>query len=450
MVSIEDIKLPPHNIDSEKWVLWSILLDNEVMYFMDSVQLKPEDFYQKEHQGIFEAIMTLWHKRKTIDVITLADELQKSNLLEQIWNQDYLYELASFVVTTAVAPEYAKIVKEKSILRAILKVTQQIAGDVYDQAEVTEILDKIEKRIFELTQVNTSEWLVHIRDILERRIEEYMAIIDDPTILDKWKVNAWFWSLDKLTWWFKPWELIILAARPSMGKTAFALNLATNAALKQKKTVAIFSLEMGSEQISDRITSLVSEVHLHKMHKWLMDQEDFGKMWEALEKFNECKIFIDDISWSWLAEMKSKLRKLKIEKGSLDLVIIDYLQLMAWSKVFAWNRVQEISEISRGLKEMARELKIPVIALSQLSRAVEWRPDKRPQLSDLRESWAIEQDADMVMMLYREEYYDVDTDKKWLADVFIRKNRNGPTWEIELTWTKEIMKFYDRAQEGNY
>jgi replicative DNA helicase len=448
MVTIEDLKLPPHNIEAEKGVISAVILDNEVIYILDGYSLQPEDFYLKEHQSIYRAIKNLWNEHRTIDVVTLSDELKKMWELENVWWMDYLYELTTFVITPSVAKEYWKIVKEKSVLRNILKTAQKIIWDVYEEKDINEILETIEKRIFDLTQVNLADSLRHIREILDQRAQSYVEIVDNPEILEKNKVMSNYKWLDEILGWFKPWELIILAARPSMWKTAFSLNLAVNAALRQNKSVAIFSLEMGSEQIVDRILSLVSEIPLYKLHKWQLDEEDFAKIWEAMEKLSEVNIYIDDRWGTTIPELKSKLRRLKIEKWQLDLVIIDYLQLMSWSNSkFAWNRVQEIAEISRWLKELARELKIPIIALSQLSRAVEQRPDKRPQLSDLRESWAIEQDADAVLMLYREDYYDPETDRKWIADIFVRKNRNWPVGETQLYFNKEIMKFYDIEKE---
>jgi len=332
----------------------------------------PEDFYHKQHQYIYTAMKKLWDEKKTIDVVTISDELKKMDILDDIWGIDYLYELSTSVLTPSVANEYARIVKEKSTLRNILKVSQKIIWDIYSEKDVSEILNEIEKKIFDLTQINFADSLVHIRDILNQRIEDFV----------------------------------------------------------------------------DRIISLISEIPLYKISKWILDEEDFAKLGQAMESISETDIYIDDKWWATIPELKSKLRRLKIEKWKLDLVIIDYLQLMSWvNSKFAWNRVQEIGEISRWLKELARELQIPIIALSQLSRAVEQRPDKRPQLADLRESWAIEQDADSVLMLYREDYYDPDTDRKWIADIFVRKNRNWPVWEVNLYFNREIMKFYDIANE---
>ncbi len=447
----KDLRLPPHNIDAEKWVIGSVLLDNEVMHNIEALALKPHDFYQPEHQAIYKAIQNLYHEHKRIDVITVSDELKKEWELEKVWGTDYINELAVFVVSPSLAYDYAKIVKEKSVLRRILKVSQDIIGQVYEEKDVREILDTIETKIFNLTQVDFFDSMRHIREILDMRADDYMKLAQDPDSLTKGKINTGFKTIDNFLWGFKPGELIVLAARPSMGKTSFALNVAANAAVKYKKSVAVFSLEMGSEQIADRILSLEAEVPLTKITKWELDDNDFEKIGAAMTKLGEADIHIDDRWWATVAEIRSKLRRLKIEKWRLDFVVVDYLQLMHSPNIkLAWNRVQEIGEISRGLKELARELNVPILALSQLSRAVESRADKKPQLSDLRESGAIEQDADTVLMLFREDYYDPDTERKGIADIFVRKNRNGPTGELALRFEKSIMKFFDLAPEEGF
>jgi len=448
MIKIEDINLPPHNIEAEKWVLCGALMDNDVIRMYDGDWLMWQDFYQREHWMIYQAIQELWMLRKTIDAVTVADQLTKNNEIDLIWGIDYLYELSTFLISTSPCGEYSKIVKDKSVLRNILKVSQKIIWDVYQQKDTSEILDDIEKKIFELTQQKIWDSMLKISDILKQRIETYMEIVDNPEKANEKKVMSWYTWLDGYLTWFKPWELIIVAARPSMWKTSFAINILTNVALKQNKSVALLTLEMQSESIVDRIISEVSGVPMFKISKWNLEEEDFANIWEAIEKLGETKIYIDD-KWAYtVPQLKSKLRKLKIEKGSLDLVIIDYLQLMHWV-AYGWstNKVQEISEISRWLKELSKELEVPIIALSQLSREVEKRVDKRPQLSDLRDSWAIEQDADAVIMLHREDYYDPDTDKKWSTDVCIRKNRNGAVWEVELHFEKETMKFTEKASK---
>ena len=446
---VTDYNLPPHNIEAEKWVISWALMDNETIWIFEGDGIVPKDFYQKEHGMIYEAISQLWNSKKTIDVVTVSDQLSINWNLESIWWIDYLYELSAFLISTSPCVEYSKIVKEKSLLRQVLKVCQQITWDAYEQKDTIEIFDSIEKRIFELTQNQVWDNILSIEEILKNRVEDYMEIVDHPEDFNANKVNSWYHQIDEMLTGFKPGELIILAARPSMWKTAFALNVLTNIALDQKKSVAMLSLEMSKESIVDRIMSEVSWVPMYKISKWNLDNADFAQMWEAMEKLSTANIFLDDKAWITVPVLKSKLRKLKIEKKQLDLVIIDYLQLMH-ATVFQWNRVQEISEISRWLKELAKELEVPILALSQLSRAVEQRVDKKPQLSDLRESGSIEQDADAVLMLHREEYYDPDTDRKWATDVCIRKNRNWAVWEIELHFEKEIMKFVETKKERKW
>ena len=447
MVSIDDLKLPPHNLEAEKALLSSIFIDNEVMYTAEWYGIKPEDFYAKEHQIIYDAMHNLFFSRKTIDPVTVSDFLTKKKELENIGWIQYLYDLSLYLPTASGASDYAKIVKEKSVLRQILKTAQKITGEVYEEKPVEEILENIEKSIMNLTQYQMHDSLAHIKDILAWRYEDYYKIAENPELLKEKVTLSGYHKLDHISGGFKPWELIILAARPAMGKTSFALNVAENVAVHQWKSVAIFSLEMGKEQIADRMISMASWIPMKQIATWDLQDDDFIKIWNSMEKLGSANIYIDDKWWATVQEIKSKLRKIKLEKGWLDLVIIDYLQLMTWSNRFAWNRVQEISEISRWLKEMARELEVPVIALSQLSRAVESRPDKRPQLSDLRESWAIEQDADMVLMLYREEYYDPETDRKHIADLFVRKNRNWPTGEVPLYFENSIMRFSNLSEE---
>lgn len=452
MVDIDAMRLPPHSSEAEKAVLSSVFIDNEVIYVLDGFSLNHLDFYLKEHQIIFEAMKDIWSSRKTIDVVTVADKIKKMWELDNIGWIEYLYEISAFIFTAANAQQHGKIVKEKSILRTILKSAQKMIWDVYAEKDFTDIIDSIEKKVFELTQYTSQDSMQHIKNILDERSTYFMEIVDNPWIVDQNKVLSKYNKIDEMLSGFKPWELIILAARPSMWKTAFALNLALNWAVSQKKSIAIFSLEMGSDQIVDRILSSVSSIPMFKITKWLLDDQDFMSIWDAMEKLGDTNIYIDDKWWASVNELKSKLRKLIIEKWWIDMVIIDYLQLMNWWWRFAWNRVQEITEISRWLKELARELKLPIIALSQMSRWVEARPDKRPQLSDLRDSWAIEQDADAVMMLYRDDYYDAETDKKdknWnpYTEVFIRKNRNWPTWDAELVFKKDSMIFFDITNE---
>lgn len=440
-MDISDIKLPPHNTEAEKGVLCCIFLDNDSMYLLDSMQISPADFYQKEHNYIFEAITQLRNNKRTIDVITVWDQLTKNGNLDIIWGTDYLYDISLYLITPSVCSEYGKIVKEKSILRSVLKVSQSIIGDVYSEKDTPTIIESIEKNIFSLIQYNQWDSLKHISELLNMRVEELMYIADHPDEIERSKTMSGYPSLDKITSWFKPGELIILAARPSMGKTAFSLNLLLNAAIGQNKSVAFFSLEMSSQSIIDRMLSTETGIAMGNIQKGLLWDDDYTKIGESIAKLSEFNIYIDDES-NTLPVIKSKLRKIVVEKGKMDLVVIDYLGLINTSGMrYAGNRVQEVGELSRSLKEIAKEMKCPIIALSQLSRENEKRPDKKPILSDLRDSGSIEQDADLVIFLYRDEYYDPDTDRKGITDILVRKNRNGEVWDVELRFIGSKMKF---------
>lgn len=441
-MDLTDIKLPPHNIEAEKGIISSILMDNESMYILDDASLVADDFYQKEHVYIIQSILELWADKKNIDIITISDRLKKDNNLDLIGWVDYLYDLSLFVTTPTICGEYVKIVKEKSILRQILKTCQIIIWEVYSEKDTGGIIESIEQKIFDLSQYNQWDSLKHIKDVLDKRVSDYMDIVDNPDIINEGKTLSEYGDLDNITWWFKPWELIILAARPSMGKTAFSLNLTINAALGQKKSIAVFSLEMSTEQITDRMVSLVSGISMSHITKGILGSTDYEHIWDAVAKLSETNIYVDEES-NTIPVIKSKLRKLAVEKGKVDLVVIDYMQLInSTGMKYAGNRVQEISEISRALKELAKELKCPIITLSQLSRENEKRMDKKPILSDLRDSGSIEQDADLVMFLYRDEYYyPEDIDNRGKCDVLVRKNRNGMVWDIVLKFVWEKMKF---------
>lgn len=442
-MDISDIKLPPHNTDAEKWVLSCVFLDNDSMYLLDGLGIVPTDFYQKEHISIYEAMLQLRNSKKTIDVVTLSDQLIKNGTLEIIWGTDYLYDISLYLITPSVCSEYGRIIKEKSVLRSILKVSQTIIGDVYSEKDTPAIIEAIEKQIFSLVQYNQGDSLKHISELLGTRVEELMYMADHPEEMEGNKTLSGYNSLDKITGGFKAGEIIILAARPSMGKTAFSLNLLLNAALGQKKSIAFFSLEMSSQSIVDRLLSTETGIPMTNITKGLLSDDDYASIGESIAKLSEYDIYIDEES-NTLPVIKSKLRKIVIEKGKVDMVIIDYMQLInTVGMKYAGNRVQEVSEISRTLKEMAKELKCPIIALSQLSRENEKRPDKQPILSDLRDSGSIEQDADLVVFLYRDEYYDPDTDKKGITDVLVRKNRNGEVGNAELRFIASRMKFED-------
>jgi len=433
------LKVPPYSLEAEQSVLWSLLIDKDWFIIISDI-LTHEDFYDDSNSMIYEVMFNLYKQNKPIDLITVREKLDDKKLLEKIWGMSYLAELTEIVPTTSNIFEYAQIVKNKSVLRRLIRTWNDIISYGYDEDKpLNELLEKSEKSLFSVTQTFIRNKLVHINEILTARYEEFAAIHEDPDLIKKHRLQTQFSSLDNKIWWLKWWDMVILAARPSMWKTAFALNLAQNIWFNHKN-VAVFSLEMSKEQLTDRMIASAMWINSWKLAKWELEDEEFAKIWEAMEKLSNANIYIDDSAWWNLIDLKSKCRRLKMESG-LDLIIIDYLQLMSnWNSL---NRVQEVSEISRGIKALARELDVPIIALSQLSRSLESRPDKRPIMSDLRESGSIEQDADIIMMLYREEYYDEFTDRKWITDVIIRKNRNGPIWNIELMFEKNNQKFLE-------
>lgn len=439
------LKVPPHSIEAEQSVIGSIMIDKDCFITIWDM-LNPSDFYSDVNSTIFDIIYELYRLNKPIDLITVKEKLDNKKLLDKIWWITYLTELTEIVPTTWNIFEYAQIVKNKSILRNLLKCWNEIIWYWYDEDKsINELLEKTEKSIFSVTQVFIKNKLIHINEILSQRYEEFAEIHENPESIKQHRLQLWFKDLDHKTWWIKWWDLVIVAARPAMWKTAFALNIAQNVWLN-RKNVAIFSLEMSKEQLTDRMIASAMQIDSWKLAKWELEDHEFAKIWEAMEKLSEANIYIDDTAWWNLIDLKSKCRRLKIESW-LDLIIVDYLQLMSsWNSL---NRVQEISEISRWLKWLARELNVPIIALSQLSRAVESRPDKRPIMSDLRESWAIEQDADMILMLYREEYYDEFTEKKWITEIFMRKNRSWPIWTIELMFNKNNQKFFEIERNLN-
>ncbi len=439
------LKIPPYSLEAEQSVLWSLLIDKEGFITVGDLLLK-EDFYDESNALVYEAMYELFRTNKPIDLITVREYLDDKKLLEKIGGITYLTELTEIVPTTANIFEYASIVKNKSVLRKLIKAGNEIISYGYDEEEkINQLLEKSEKSIFNVTQTFIKNKLVHINDILAKRYEEFAEIHENPDLITKHRLQVDFQSMDNKLGWLKGGDMVVLAARPSMWKTAFALNIAQNIGFKNK-SIAIFSLEMSKEQLTDRMIASAMWIDSWKLAKWELEDEEFAKIGEAMEKLSDAKIYIDDTAGWNLIDLKSKARRLKIESG-LDLIVIDYLQLMTNGN--SLNRVQEISEISRGIKELARELDVPIIALSQLSRAVESRPDKRPVLSDLRESGAIEQDADIVMMMYREDYYDEFSEKKWLTEIFIRKNRNGPTGTVQLMFNKNNQKFLEIERNMN-
>ena len=433
------LKVPPYSLEAEKSVLWSLLIDKDGFIIVWDL-LTHEDFYDDANAKIFEVMFELFRFNKPIDLITVREKLDDKKLLDSIGGISYLTELTDIVPSSSNIYEYALIVKNKAVLRRLIKSGNEVISLGYQEdTPINELLEKSEKSLFNVTQTFIKNKLVHINDILTQRFEEFAEIHQNPDLIKDHRLQTWYKNMDDKLTGLKGWDMVIVAARPSMGKTALAMNLAQNIWFS-KKSVAIFSLEMSKEQLTDRMIASAMGIDSWKLQKWELEDSEFAKIWEAMEMLSNADIYIDDSAGWNLVDLKSKARRLKME-SQLDLIIIDYLQLM--SNGNSMNRVQEVSEISRGIKSLARELDVPIIALSQLSRAVESRPDKRPVLSDLRESGSIEQDADIVMMIYREDYYDEFSERKGVTDLFIRKNRNGPTWSVQLMFHKNNQKFVE-------
>ncbi|MBA4336557.1 replicative DNA helicase [bacterium] len=433
--------VPPHSLEAEKSTLGALLIDKDAIIKIADL-VTAEDFYHEKHASIYRTIIELFEKRQPIDVLTVTSLLEDKKELDMIGGASYIADLTSEVPTASHIFQYGTIVKQKAILRKLLKAGDTIVGLGYKETEeIEDLLEEAEKALFSVSQTFIKDRFVHVKDVLSQTYEK-LADLHDPDSKEKYRgIPTGFRDLDNLLSGMQPSDLVIIAARPSMGKTAFALNIAQNVA-RNNKSVGMISLEMSKEQLVERMFCSLLGVDSWKMRTGKLTDEDFGRIGGIMDELNSMKFYIDDSIGGSITELKSKARRLQMENG-LDMLIVDYLQLMSNGKSSGnmSNRVQEISDISRALKGLARELRIPVIALSQLSRAVELRPSKVPQLSDLRESGAIEQDADVVMMLYREDYYEEDSDRAGITDIYIRKHRNGPTGRIELGFKKEQMKF---------
>ncbi len=434
---MELAKIPPHDIDAEQAVLGSMLTDKDAVNAAIE-SLKEDAFYRDDNKAIFQAIVNLYSKSEPIDIITLKDELESMDKFEQVGGFEYLASLPDKVPTTANVQKYIKIVEEKSILRNLIKTANEIIELGYDPAEdVEDIMDGAEKKIFDIMQSKNQKGYTPIKDVLVESFTKLEELYNRKQHITG--VPTGFAELDYKTAGLHGSELILVAARPAMGKTAFALNIATNAALRGNAPVAIFSLEMSKDQLVNRILCSEAMVDSNKVRTGKLGEDDWVKLAGAIGPLSEAEMYIDDTPGISVMEIRTKCRKLKMEKN-IGLVVIDYLQLVQGNKRTA-SREQEISEISRSLKILAKEINVPVIALSQLSRAVEQRPDHRPMLSDLRESGAIEQDADIVMFLYRDDYYNKESEKKDIAEVIIAKQRGGQTGTVELLWMGQYTKF---------
>ena len=432
-------KIPPNDIEAEQAVLGSMLTDKDAVIAAIEV-LKPEDFYREDNKTIYMAVLSLYNRAEPVDIITLKSELSSMGKFDSVGGLEYLAELPEKVPTTANVDKYIKIVEEKAILRNLIKTANEIITLGYDPTEeVEDIMDNAEKKIFDIMQSKNQKGYTPIKDILIETFAQLEQLYNQKQHITG--VPTGFADLDYKTAGFHGSDLVLVAARPAMGKSAFALNIATNAAVRAKVPVAIFSLEMSKEQMVNRILCSEAMVDSNKVRTGKLDEQDWAKLASALGPLSEADIFIDDTPGISVMEIRAKCRKLKLEKG-LGMVVIDYLQLItASSNRRGGSREQEIAEISRSLKILAKELDIPVIALSQLSRAPEQRPDHRPMLSDLRESGSIEQDADKVIFLYRDDYYNEDSEKKNIAEVIMAKHRAGSTGTIELLWLGNYTKF---------
>lgn len=435
-------RIPPHSIEAEQSVLGAMLLDREAI-ISASEFVKAEDFYKDSHREIFEAMSLLFEKGEPVDLITLSEQLKQKNKLEAVGGIAFLTDLSSSVPTIANVAHYARIIQEKSLLRSLIRSCGEISEKSFEAAEELDgIIEHAEKSIFDLSQRKVTRSFIPIKDILIssfNRIEKLYSTKETIT-----GISTGFTDIDSKTSGMQKSDLLLVAARPSMGKTAFALNIAHNAALKGGVPVAIFSLEMSKEQLVNRMICAEANIDSHKLRTGSLEEDDWPKLALSVNKLSKANIYIDDTPGITVPEMRSKCRRLKLERG-LELIVVDYLQLMQGSGRVE-SRQQEISDISRSLKALAREMDCPVLALSQLSRAPEMRSEHRPMLSDLRESGAIEQDADVVMFLYRDEYYHPDTEKKNIAEVIIAKQRNGPTGTAELVWMDKYTKFADMAK----
>ncbi len=434
-------RVPPQNLEAEKSILSAMMVDKRALQ-KGLEKISADHFYLEKHQIIFKAMLELEDNNQAVDIITLIDKLRNMHKLEEAGGIIYLTEMSSLASLISNVGEYCNIVKEKALLREVVSVARVMADKAYSDGEFEEILDNAEQRFFELSRQRDTKSYSIIKDVVKQtfaQIEESYRNKDQITGL-----RTGYVDFDDITNGMQPSDLIIIAARPSMGKTALCLNFAQNAALREKSNVLFFSLEMASHQLVHRMICSEARVNSQRVRKGFVEQQEWDKIGQAVATLSEAQIFIDDTPGIPILELRSKARRLKSERG-LDLIIVDYLQLVT-SPHRSENRQQEIAYITRQLKELARELDVPLIALAQLSRQVEQRQDKRPMLSDLRESGEIEQTADVVGFIYREDYYDQDTDQKNIAELLISKQRNGPTGRIKLMFNKQFGRFENLAR----
>lgn len=437
-------RIPPHSTDAEKSVIGSMIMRKEAIVTA-SEMLHADDFYSKQYGMLFDAMIALYEESKPVDMVTLQDKLKELDAPSEVSSLDYLRDILNTVPTAANVRHYCEIVAEKSVMRKMIKVNQDLENICFQESESAEyVLEEAQKKVFELVKGRNAGEYVPIRQVVKNAIDKIGLAARSSGVVTG--VATGFSDLDFKTAGLQPSDLILIAARPSMGKTAFVLNVAQHVCFKDHKAAAVFSLEMSKEQLVNRLLSLESHVDSKKIRNGNVDAKDWEGLIEGASVIGESDLIIDDTPGISISELSAKCRKYKMEKD-IQIIIIDYLQLMTGSGR-SESRVQEVSDISRSLKALARELNVPVVALSQLSRAVEKRDDHRPMLSDLRESGAIEQDADVVMFLYRDDYYNHESEKKGIAEVIIAKQRNGPIGTTELVWMPDLTKFANLAKNS--
>lgn len=438
-------RIPPHNIEAEQSVIGSMIMDRDAIITASEI-LIAEDFYHSQYGVLFDAMVELYNEGQPVDLVTLQNRLKEKEVPPELSSVEFIRDLISSVPTSANVKYYSNIVKEKALLRRLIKITEGIANECYLNKEAADtILEDTEKQIFDIVQNRSSGDYVSIDKIVLQSLESIEAASKSKGSVTG--VATGFYDLDYKTAGLQPSDLVLIAARPSMGKTAFVLNIAEHVAVKSNVTTAIFSLEMSKDQLVKRMLAMNSKVDSQAIRSGELKDDDWTKLVESVKTIGNSGLIIDDTPGISITDLRSKCRKFKLEHN-LGLVIIDYLQLMTGNRR-SESRQQEVSDISRSLKALAREINAPIIALSQLSRAVEQRPDKRPMLSDLRESGAIEQDADVVMFIYRDDYYNHDTEEPGVAEIIIGKQRNGPTGTVKLGWQSQFTKFVNLERNYN-
>jgi replicative DNA helicase len=440
-------RIPPSNLDAESSVLGSILLDNDAYHQLEG-QIRPEMFYKEANRKIFSAMEDLIARGAPVDTVTIVEELRTRNQIDEVGGVAYIVGLADAVPTSVYASFYGQIVQEKASLRNLIAASSKIMQLAFDEAApVGELMDRAEKLIFEVAQQKRQDRFAEMKDLVNETFKYITQLAENPGLTTG--VPTGFRDLDEMTTGLQPGSLNVLAARPSMGKTAFALSIAQNIAIRQNKTVAVFSLEMPATQLVLRMLCSEARVDMNRVRQGALNERDFERLVAAADRLHQAPIFIDDVPDLNVIELRSRSRRLMAEHD-LQLIVIDYLQLMSGQPGRGGggdNRQQEIAGISRGLKALARELNIPVVVLSQLSRQVESRPNHRPMLSDLRESGAIEQDADLVAFIYRDDYYNKESEKQGIAEIIVGKQRNGPIGTVELQFHSQHVRFNDLAKE---